>query len=162
MLLLHARLGDHIGELLGELGNLRRVLRDVLKRLIAERLRHCGSLLSLWPRVGALGHTRSKRQQHSASSVSISPAAKGLSAPATAQCRASVEPLVGHGASACACLLPHRGAYPGRGGPHGLSRLWDTPSAPLVWGVRLFPQYTCCKSERARGSALRGCLVNFC
>ena len=46
MLLLHASLGDDIGNLIGELRNLRRVLLDVLERLIAEHLRHWGSLLS--------------------------------------------------------------------------------------------------------------------
>jgi hypothetical protein len=46
MLLLHARLGDDIGNFISELGNLRRVLLDVLERLIAEHLRHWGSLLS--------------------------------------------------------------------------------------------------------------------
>ena len=38
-LLLHASLGDDIGQLIGELGNRRRGLLDVLERLIAARLR---------------------------------------------------------------------------------------------------------------------------
>jgi hypothetical protein len=46
MLLLHARSGDDIGNFISELGNLRRVLLDVLKRLITERLWHWCSLLS--------------------------------------------------------------------------------------------------------------------
>src|SRR5919198_3946720 len=46
MLLLHARLSDDIGNFISELGNLRRVLLDVLKRLITQRLRHWCSLLS--------------------------------------------------------------------------------------------------------------------
>jgi 50S ribosome-binding GTPase len=46
MLLLHASLGDDIGKLIGELRNLRRVLLDVLERLITERLRHGYSLLA--------------------------------------------------------------------------------------------------------------------
>src|SRR4029434_1573214 len=46
MLVLHARLGDDIGKFISELGNLRRVLLDVLERLITEHLRHWCSLLS--------------------------------------------------------------------------------------------------------------------
>jgi hypothetical protein len=55
MLLLHASLGNDIGQLIGELGNRRRVLLDVLERLIAERLWHWCSLLSPPAPCGAEG-----------------------------------------------------------------------------------------------------------